>query len=53
MFFALYQFDVPQLWAAMVLTTGIALAGYAVVALAERVVMPWHESVQTSRLETA
>jgi NitT/TauT family transport system permease protein len=53
MFFALYQFDVPQLWAAMVLTTGIALAGYAVVAVAERVVMPWHESVQTSRLETA
>jgi NitT/TauT family transport system permease protein len=53
MFFALYQFDVPQLWAAMVLTTGIALSGYAVVALVERVVMPWHESVQTSRLETA
>lgn len=53
MFFSLYQFDVPKLWAAMVLTTGIALAGYAVVALAERLVMPWHESVQTSRLETA
>jgi NitT/TauT family transport system permease protein len=53
MFFSLYQFDVPKLWAAMVLTTGIALAGYAVVALAERIVMPWHESVQTSRLETA
>ena len=53
MFFSLYQFDVPKLWAAMVLTTGIALAGYALVALAERFVMPWHESVQTSRLETA
>jgi NitT/TauT family transport system permease protein len=53
MFFALYQFDVPQLWAAMVLTTGIALSGYAVVALVERFVMPWHESVKTSRLETA
>lgn len=53
MFFALYQFDVPNLWVAMVLTTGIALVGYTAVALAERVVMPWHESVQTSRLETA
>jgi NitT/TauT family transport system permease protein len=53
MFFALYQFDVPNLWAAMVLTTGIALAGFVVVSLAERFVMPWHESVQTSRLETA
>jgi NitT/TauT family transport system permease protein len=53
MFYSLYQFDVPKLWAAMVLTTAIALAGYAVVALAERIVMPWHESVQTSRLETA
>jgi ABC-type nitrate/sulfonate/bicarbonate transport system permease component len=53
MFFSLYQFDVPKLWAAMVLTTGIALAGYVVVALAERFVMPWHESVHTSRLETA
>jgi NitT/TauT family transport system permease protein len=53
MFFSLYQFDVPRLWAAMVLTTAIALAGYALVALAERLVMPWHESVHTSRLETA
>jgi NitT/TauT family transport system permease protein len=53
MFYSLYQFDVPRLWAAMVLTTAIALAGYALVALAERLVMPWHESVQTSRLETA
>ena len=53
MFFSLYQYEVPKLWAAMVLTTAIALLGYAIVALAERVVMPWHASVKTSRLKTA
>lgn len=53
MFFSLYQFDVTRLWSAMVLTTAIALAGFAIVSLLERWLMPWHESVQTSRIETA
>lgn len=50
--FSLFQFQVPLLWAAMILTTAIALIGYGLIGLAERVLMPWHESVRTARLET-
>ncbi len=50
--FSLFQFQVPLLWAAMVLTTAIALGGYGLIGGAERILMPWHESVKSSRLET-
>jgi NitT/TauT family transport system permease protein len=50
--YSLFQYQVAQLWAAMLLTTVVALAGYGVFGLAERVLMPWHESVKTARLES-
>lgn len=49
--FSLYQLQTAQLWAAMVLLTALALAGYLLVSLAERFVIPWHESVKRPRLE--
>lgn len=52
MYYALYQFNVPQLWTAMALSTAIALGGYLLVGVVERIVIPWHESVRASRLET-
>ena len=48
---ALFQFQVALLWAAMFLTTAIALGAYGLIALSERFLIPWHESVRTSRLE--
>jgi len=50
--YSLFQFQVPTLWAAMVLTTAIALGGYALIGVLEQVAMPWHESVRAARLET-
>jgi NitT/TauT family transport system permease protein len=50
--YSLYQYQVDLLWTAMILTTVVAMAGYGVFGLAERVLMPWHESVKTSRLES-
>jgi NitT/TauT family transport system permease protein len=50
--YSLFQYQVAQLWAAMILTTVLALAGYGVFGLAEKVLIPWHESVKTSRLES-
>jgi NitT/TauT family transport system permease protein len=50
--YSLFQYQVAQLWAAMLLTTVVALAGYGAFGLAERVLMPWHESVKTARLES-
>lgn len=49
--FSLYQLQTAKLWAAMVLLTALALAGYLLVSLAERFVIPWHESVKRPRLE--
>lgn len=50
--YALFQYQVDVLWTAMLLTTAVALGGYALFGLAERFLMPWHESVKTSRLES-
>ena len=51
MYYALYQFALPRLWATMVLATAIALVGFALVALLERLLVPWHDSVRRTRLE--
>jgi NitT/TauT family transport system permease protein len=51
MYYALYQFSLPRLWATMVLATAIALVGFALVALLERLLVPWHDSVRRTRLE--
>lgn len=48
--YSLFQYQVDVLWTAMILTTLVAMAGYGLFELAERVLMPWHESVKTSRL---
>jgi NitT/TauT family transport system permease protein len=50
--YSLYQYQVDLLWTAMILTTLVALGGYAFFGLAEKVLIPWHESVKTSRLES-
>ena len=50
--YSLFQFQVERLWAGMVLCTALALAGYALVGLGERLLIPWHESVRISRLES-
>ena len=50
--YSLFQYQVDVLWTAMILTTLVALAGYGLFGLAERVLIPWHESVKTSRLES-
>jgi NitT/TauT family transport system permease protein len=50
--YSLYSYQVPVLWTAMILTTLLALAGYGLFGLAEKVLIPWHESVKSSRLET-
>lgn len=52
MYYALYQFELPRLWATMVLATLLALIGYGLVGLTERLLIPWHESVRRTRLET-
>ena len=49
--FSLYQFQTDQLWVAMMLITAVALVFYAVVGFAERIIIPWHESVRKPRLE--
>lgn len=46
LYFALFQFQVDQMWAAMFLCTLMALIGFVVVTAVERVVIPWHESVR-------
>jgi NitT/TauT family transport system permease protein len=51
MYYALYQFALPRLWATMVLATALALVGYGLVGVIERFVLPWHESVRKTRLE--
>ena len=48
---SLFQFQVSLLWAAMVLTTALALCGYGLIGLSERFLIPWHESVRAARLE--
>ncbi|MEQ7123732.1 ABC transporter permease [Actinopolymorpha sp. B11F2] len=50
--YSLFQYQVDILWTAMILTTVVALAGYGIFGLAEKVLIPWHESVKTSRLES-
>lgn len=50
--FSLFQYQVALLWTAMILTTFVAFAGYGTFGLAEKVLIPWHESVKTSRLES-
>ena len=49
--YSLFQFQVERLWAGMVLCTALALVGYGLVGLAERFLIPWHESVRVARLE--
>ena len=49
--YSLFQYQVDMLWTAMILTTVVGLAGYGLFGLAERLLIPWHESVKTSRLE--
>jgi NitT/TauT family transport system permease protein len=50
--YSLFQYQVDVLWTAMIMTTLLALAGYGLFGLTERVLIPWHESVKTSRLES-
>lgn len=50
--YSLFQFQVERLWAGMVLCTALAMAGYALVGVAERLLIPWHESVRVARLES-
>ena len=50
--YSLFQFQVERLWAGMVLCTALALVGYGLVGIAERILIPWHESVRVSRLES-
>lgn len=49
--FSLYQLDTPMLWATMTLLTAVALTGYLFVALLERWLIPWHESVRPGRVD--
>lgn len=51
LYYSLFQFEVARLWAAMVLCTALAMAGYVLVGVAERRLLPWHESVRIARLE--
>jgi NitT/TauT family transport system permease protein len=51
LYYSLFQFEIARLWAAMVLCAALAMLGYGLVGLAERALIPWHESVRTSRLE--
>jgi NitT/TauT family transport system permease protein len=46
LYFALFQFQVAQMWAAMLLCTLMALIGFLGVSLLERLVIPWHESMR-------
>jgi NitT/TauT family transport system permease protein len=50
--YSLFQYQVDLLWTAMILTTAVALAAYGLFGVAERFLIPWHESVKTSRLES-
>jgi ABC-type nitrate/sulfonate/bicarbonate transport system permease component len=48
MAYALFSFDVVQLWLTVITATACAIGGYAFVVLVERIAMPWHE---TARVE--
>jgi NitT/TauT family transport system permease protein len=47
---AMYNMQGELLWAAMVVATALSILAYVVTALAELIVVPWHESVKQTRV---
>jgi len=43
MTFALFSFDVPQVWLTMLTSAAMAVGSFAVVALAEQVCVSWRQ----------
>jgi NitT/TauT family transport system permease protein len=44
--------NMPRLWAAMTVSALIGIALFALVAAAERVAIPWHNSMRDPALDT-
>ena len=40
-----YQFNTPLLWASLVASSVLVLAAFGLVALAERLLVPWHTPI--------
>ena len=47
---AMYNMRGELLWATMVVATALSIAAYLVTALAERLLIPWHESVKQTQV---
>ena len=47
---AMYNMRGELLWATMVVATALSIAAYLVTALAERMLIPWHESVKQAQV---
>ncbi|MCL4459459.1 MAG: ABC transporter permease [Chloroflexi bacterium] len=41
---SMFSFDIPRLWAVMIFSALIAIVGFLLVGVVERIVVPWHES---------
>jgi NitT/TauT family transport system permease protein len=42
-----FEFRIARLWATIAVSSGVALAGFLLVVIAERLLVPWREEVST------
>ena len=47
---AMFNMNTAQLWAAMMVSAGLSALAYVLTAIAERIFIPWHESVKQAEI---